>query len=42
MNQETMPCDEDHQEDMYDLIQNLLHDIDDIEVQNLNVKEREW
>jgi hypothetical protein len=34
-------CDEDHQEDMYDLISNLLHDVDDTEVHNLTVKERQ-
>ena len=31
----------DHVEDMQDLMQNLLHDIDDTEIENLTVKERQ-
>jgi hypothetical protein len=31
----------DHVEDMQDLMLNLLHDIDDTEIENLTVKERQ-
>ena len=30
-----------HEEDMHDLIANLMHDVDDVKIQNLIVKERE-
>ena len=29
-----------HEEDMHDLIMNAMHDVDDVEIENLNVKER--
>jgi hypothetical protein len=29
-----------HTEDLYDLIHNTFHDIDDVEIDKLNVKER--
>ena len=29
-----------HEEDIYDLISNVMYDVDDIMVDNLNVKER--
>ena len=28
-----------HEEDMHDLIMNAMHDVDDVEIENLNVKE---
>jgi len=31
---------QDHIEDVYDLMKNILHDVDDVQVENLNVKER--
>ena len=31
---------EAHEDDVYDLVRNTFHDIDDIELDNLNVKER--
>ena len=31
---------EAHEDDVYDLIRNTFHDIDDIKLDNLNVKER--
>ncbi len=32
---------ESHVEDVHDLINNIMHDIDDIKIQNLVVKERQ-
>ena len=32
--------DSNHEEDIYDLITNVMYDVDDIEIENLNVKER--
>ena len=32
--------DEAHEDDVYDLVHNTFHDIDDVELDNLNVKER--
>ena len=32
---------ESHVEDVHDLISNIMHDIDDIKIQNLMVKERQ-
>lgn len=29
-----------HEEDVHDLIMNVMHDIDDVEIENLIVKER--
>tara|TARA_R100001440_G_scaffold58585_1_gene78392 strand:+ start:185 stop:403 length:219 start_codon:yes stop_codon:yes gene_type:complete len=31
---------EAHEDDVYDLVHNTFHDIDDVELDNLNVKER--
>jgi len=31
---------EGHIEDVYDLISNIMHDVDDIRIHNLNIKER--
>jgi len=31
---------EGHIEDVHDLISNIMHDVDDIRIQNLNIKER--
>ncbi len=31
---------EAHEDDIYDLVHNTFHDIDDVELDNLNVKER--
>ena len=33
--------DEHHQEDVYDLITNVMYDVDDVKIQNLIVKERQ-
>ena len=33
--------DESHTEDVHDLITNLMHDVDDIKIHNLVVKERQ-
>lgn len=32
---------EHHQEDVYDLITNVMYDVDDVKIQNLIVKERQ-
>ena len=32
--------DSNHEEDMYDLINNVMYDVDDVEIENLMVKER--
>ena len=32
---------EGHVEDVHDLVSNLMHDVDDIKIQNLMVKERQ-
>lgn len=32
--------DENHEEDMHDLITNVMYDVDDVHVENLVVKER--
>jgi len=32
---------EGHKEDVYDLVSNVMHDVDDIKIQNLVVKERQ-
>ena len=32
---------ESHEEDVYDLITNLMHDTDDVKIHNLIVKERQ-
>jgi len=32
--------DSNHEEDMYDLISTVMYDVDDLEVENLMVKER--
>ena len=32
---------EGHTEDVHDLISNIMHDVDDIKIQNLMVKERQ-
>lgn len=31
---------EAHEDDVYDLVHNTFHDIDDVELDNLNIKER--
>jgi|TARA_X000001388_G_C2150415_1_gene92179 hypothetical protein len=31
---------EAHEDDVYDLIHNTFHDIDDVQLENLNIKER--
>jgi len=33
--------DEHHQEDVYDLITNIMYDVDDVTIRNLIVKERQ-
>lgn len=33
--------DEHHQEDVYDLITNVMYDVDDVSIRNLIVKERQ-
>lgn len=33
--------DEHHQEDVYDLITNVMYDVDDVTIRNLIVKERQ-
>jgi hypothetical protein len=33
--------DEHHQEDVYDLITNIMYDVDDVSIRNLIVKERQ-
>jgi hypothetical protein len=33
--------DEHHQEDVYDLITNVMYDVDDVKIRNLIVKERQ-
>ena len=33
---------ESHREDVHDLVNNVMHDVDDIRIQNLVVKERWW
>ena len=33
--------DEHHQEDVYDLITNIMYDVDDVKIKNLIVKERQ-
>lgn len=32
--------DENHEEDIHDLISDVMYDVDDVEIDNLNVKER--
>jgi hypothetical protein len=32
--------DDSHEEDVYDLINNVMYDVDDIKIENLVVKER--
>ena len=32
--------DEDHEEDVYDLIRGIMYDIDDVSIENLTVKEK--
>lgn len=32
---------EGHKEDVYDLVSNVMHDVDDIKIHNLVVKERQ-
>ena len=32
---------EGHVEDVYDLVSNVMHDVDDVKIQNLVVKERQ-
>lgn len=32
--------DSNHEEDIHDLITNVMYDVDDVEIENLNVKER--
>ena len=32
--------DENHEDDIYDLITDVMYDVDDTEIENLNVKER--
>ena len=32
---------EGHKEDVYDLVSNVMHDVDDVKIQNLVVKERQ-
>ena len=32
---------ESHREDVHDLVNNVMHDVDDIRIQNLMVKERQ-
>ena len=31
---------ENHEEDIYDLITNVMYDVDDVKIENLTVKER--
>ncbi len=32
---------ESHKEDVHDLVSNVMHDVDDIKIHNLSVKERQ-
>jgi hypothetical protein len=32
---------DNHEEDMHDLITNVMYDVDDVEIENLTVKERQ-
>jgi len=32
---------ENHEQDIYDLITNVIYDVDDVKIENLNVRERQ-
>ena len=32
---------DNHEQDIYDLITDIIYDVDDVEIENLNVKERQ-
>ena len=32
---------ENHEQDIYDLITDVIYDVDDVEIENLNVRERQ-
>ena len=34
------PVEDAHEEDVHDLVRNTFHDIDDVKIENLNIRER--